>query len=627
MTIAYVGGTLARNGGGDSNGFTSSAFDTTGANFILVSYSSGATSLETLTDSKGNTWTAMTASTASGRQHRFYYAFNATVGTGHTFTITGTATYPSLAITWYSGVQSASDPLDQQARNGQVAPSVTAGPITPTVDGCLIATGFHHADGVNTRTLTGGCTMVLDETSTTFGSDNGSYGHLVSQTTAAAISANWSTTNTVLTESTIASFKPASGAPPPANPERELGLMMGSPRSHIGAAPIGASDDVIPAATPEQGFVMGDYNTHIGSSYMGGQSWANPPEFGFVMGSPLSHMGAATLGSTDIADPTAALRRWSLVTWQTQNLPISPGTGFDTQAERMWETGMLPAPPITILTAVGKQLDYRWSVRALAGDQDDFRWSVRTVLGDQEDYRWSTRIFVGDQEDLRWQVKKAQGDQLDTRWSLVTWQTHSLPIAPNLPINSKGDRMWETMQLPSYFVGTTVIGKQVDYRWSIRAILGDQEDLRWQTKQITFDLNEIRWGVRTAFNDSMDVRWGIRTTLGDQEDYRWSVRTKLGDQEDFRWQVKAPVGDTNDIRWNVRAIMPDFNDIRWSVRVRVNDSSDQRWAVRTFVGDQEDLRWAIRTFVGDQEDFRWSVRSRIGDNNDLRWAVKSALGV
>src|SRR5436190_5409787 len=213
MTIAYVGGTLARNGGGDSNGFTSSAFDTTGANFILVSYSSGATSLETLTDSKGNTWTAMTASTASGRQHRFYYAFNATVGTGHTFTITGTATYPSLAITWYSGVQSASDPLDQQARNGQVAPSVTAGPITPTVDGCLIATGFHHADGVNTRTLTGGCTMVLDETSTTFGSDNGSYGHLVSQTTAAAISANWSTTNTVLTESTIASFKPATGAP------------------------------------------------------------------------------------------------------------------------------------------------------------------------------------------------------------------------------------------------------------------------------------------------------------------------------------------------------------------------------------------------------------------------------
>lgn len=216
VPIVFVGGTTARNGGGDSNGFTSSAFDTTGANFIIVSYSSGTTSSETLTDSKGNTWTAMTASTVTGvRQHRFYYAYNAIVGTGHTFTITGTGTYPSLCIAWYSGVQSASDPLDQQATNGQVAPSVTAGPITPTVDGCLIATGFHHADGNNTRALTGGCTMVLDETSTTFGSDNGSYGHLAPQAVAAAISANWSTTNTVLTESTIASFKPAGGGSPP----------------------------------------------------------------------------------------------------------------------------------------------------------------------------------------------------------------------------------------------------------------------------------------------------------------------------------------------------------------------------------------------------------------------------
>lgn len=215
--ITYLGGVVTRNGGGDSNGYTTAAQDTTGADFIIVSYSGSATS-QTLTDSKGNTWIPMTASTSGGGgQHRFYYAYNcgAKVGTGHTFTITGTSSFPQMNIAWYSGVLKTADPLDQWDTSGQIGPSVTAGPITPTVNGCLIATGFYHADGNNTRTLTGGCTMILDATSTVFGSNNGSFGHLVQQTTAAAISANWATTNTVQNDSTIASFKaePAAGGP------------------------------------------------------------------------------------------------------------------------------------------------------------------------------------------------------------------------------------------------------------------------------------------------------------------------------------------------------------------------------------------------------------------------------
>ncbi len=74
--------------GGDTTG---TPIDTTGANLLIfgVSYLDG--SAPTISDSKSNTWTALTATLPStSGDIRIYYAKNPTVGAGHTFSATGT---------------------------------------------------------------------------------------------------------------------------------------------------------------------------------------------------------------------------------------------------------------------------------------------------------------------------------------------------------------------------------------------------------------------------------------------------------------------------------------------------------------------------------------------------------
>jgi hypothetical protein len=71
---------------------TTSAIDTTGARFIVASVSINGTG-SALSDSKGNTWTALTERVPSpGYPHnRLFYCINPTVGAGHTFTGSGGA--------------------------------------------------------------------------------------------------------------------------------------------------------------------------------------------------------------------------------------------------------------------------------------------------------------------------------------------------------------------------------------------------------------------------------------------------------------------------------------------------------------------------------------------------------
>ena len=69
-----------------ASGGTTAAVNTTGANFIvLVTAQSGTT---TVSDNKGNTYTPLTLYTVSGGgSGQLYYCTPATVGAGHTFTI------------------------------------------------------------------------------------------------------------------------------------------------------------------------------------------------------------------------------------------------------------------------------------------------------------------------------------------------------------------------------------------------------------------------------------------------------------------------------------------------------------------------------------------------------------
>src|SRR4051812_3822094 len=108
--IAHIGAGLGVNGG------TTSSIDTTGANFIEVvvgSYNNATAPV--LTDSKSNSYGSPVLSGntgASGVRHEVYKIESPSVGSGHTFTLTGSGTFCSLCAAAFGTVLSASA-LDQ----------------------------------------------------------------------------------------------------------------------------------------------------------------------------------------------------------------------------------------------------------------------------------------------------------------------------------------------------------------------------------------------------------------------------------------------------------------------------------------------------------------------------------
>lgn len=117
---------------------TTSAIDTTGADLIVLAIGSNASAL-TVSDSKGNTWTALTNHNAAGPPSigsRLYYCVNPTVGSGHTFTVSHS--YGAISATAYSGV--GTSPFDQQngATSVPLVSALATGSITPTENGELV---------------------------------------------------------------------------------------------------------------------------------------------------------------------------------------------------------------------------------------------------------------------------------------------------------------------------------------------------------------------------------------------------------------------------------------------------------------------------------------------------------
>jgi hypothetical protein len=113
----------------DTTNVTTSSVDTTGANtlFAVVNYYVGITATApTVTDSKSNTWTKLT-SWSDGVNDRIalYYAKNATVGSGHTVTVVGTAQYPGVCFLAFSGGDTTA-PFDVE--NGGTVLSTSGGP-------------------------------------------------------------------------------------------------------------------------------------------------------------------------------------------------------------------------------------------------------------------------------------------------------------------------------------------------------------------------------------------------------------------------------------------------------------------------------------------------------------------
>lgn len=119
---------------GGSSGGTTSPMDTTGANFLAVSigWYTGFGGVAVLADSYGNTWTPLTpqGDGASGIG-QIWYCANPTVGTGHTFTVSGTSIFVGFWVGAFSGASSS--PFDQQSGASSFGPSsAQPGSLTPT---------------------------------------------------------------------------------------------------------------------------------------------------------------------------------------------------------------------------------------------------------------------------------------------------------------------------------------------------------------------------------------------------------------------------------------------------------------------------------------------------------------
>lgn len=218
MAIALVA-SVSENPG--QSGGASGAIDTTGADllvFVATSYNGFAA--PTVSDSKGNTWVGLAEQSAAiNSRVRIYYAKNPTVGSGHTFTVTGNETYPAVLVFAFSGADT-DDPFDQE--NGATAGSVTshaAGSVTPSENGEVLVGGLCYDGDVTNLAIGSSFTLELHEAYTNAVNMGGAAAYKI-QGTAGAENPSWSWTTARNVAASIATFKAAAGGG--ADPEGSL---------------------------------------------------------------------------------------------------------------------------------------------------------------------------------------------------------------------------------------------------------------------------------------------------------------------------------------------------------------------------------------------------------------------
>lgn len=225
--ISLVANTAAQ---GTNSSATTSGINTTGASLltaVVISYIGSAE--PTLSDSKGNTWTPGTVRTGGGAnvsRARLWYVSSPTVGSGHTFSASGSTSFPAIAVSAWSGVDTVS-PADQENGGGASASatSLATGSITPAEDGELIlaAWGFDQA-GTPSFPSADLSFTVLDSLFNVAGQSFGIVHAYLIQGTAAAINPTLTWGSSSPASALIGSFKSAAGSPPPPPTSRLLNL-------------------------------------------------------------------------------------------------------------------------------------------------------------------------------------------------------------------------------------------------------------------------------------------------------------------------------------------------------------------------------------------------------------------
>lgn len=179
---------------------TTPGIDTTGCQLLVVALRAGGAPATPLSDSKGNTWTALAISQDGfyGLETRFFYTFSASPtserGSGHTFTTGyGSSGYP-IVVLGFDNI--AASPYDAACDTGagtgggNTHTSLSVGPVTPGQANTLILASCQiYGDGDTLSALTAsGWTAgaaLTDGPNVTLGV------RYIEQGGAAAVTANW----------------------------------------------------------------------------------------------------------------------------------------------------------------------------------------------------------------------------------------------------------------------------------------------------------------------------------------------------------------------------------------------------------------------------------------------------
>lgn len=194
---------------------TTGSADTSGATLLVAvvvrESSSGAV---TVSDSKGNSWTALTEPSggASGVRCRIYYCASPTVGSGHTFTAAASGLLGTILVLAFSGTSGT--PFDQEngANSSGNTATFQAGTITPSEDNGVVVAGVAVNNGITTDTIDESYTIQEKQAFNPGVAYGGAAAYKI-QTTATATNPTWTLSGNRNVSAVIASFKSASAPP------------------------------------------------------------------------------------------------------------------------------------------------------------------------------------------------------------------------------------------------------------------------------------------------------------------------------------------------------------------------------------------------------------------------------
>lgn len=208
MAFSLVANTGAATGGST----TTSAINTTGANLIIIACSGNGV-VASPTDSKSNTWTALTSRTSGViGATRIFYCLNPTVGSGHTFTCA--SGFPTVTVTAWSGAATSSVFDVENGATSSSATSLATGSVTPANANSLIIAAIGMSDQMTgTGAINGGFTVANAIYGQPGVTEGGGQAYLI-QTSAAAANPTWSNWSPAGScAAAIAVFKAAGGGP------------------------------------------------------------------------------------------------------------------------------------------------------------------------------------------------------------------------------------------------------------------------------------------------------------------------------------------------------------------------------------------------------------------------------